>query len=186
MKYLLSYKIFESTLQSESNKLITDVEQSVQNEIEDILINVRDSGLEVSDIYKAQSISMGDSKVKGAIQNNIIYPSLDPGRFWRDHRSLSLNSSYPSITIRLRMVKGGSDERPYFSFKQELFDELEPSIKHLESHFNLKFRCLFINQQGGLWCDSIETLKDYIDNLPFAKKSSLKWITYLDLTFEIL
>jgi len=106
MKYLLSYKIFESTLQSESNKLITDVEQSVQNEIEDILINVRDSGLEVSDIYKAHSISMGDSKVV------------------TDYRSLSLNSSYPSITIRLRMVKGGSDERPYFSFKQELFDEL--------------------------------------------------------------
>jgi len=168
MKYLLSYNIFESTLQSESNKLITDVEQSVQNEIEDILINVRDSGLEVSDIYKAQSISMGDSKVI------------------TDHRSLSFNSSYPSITIRLRMVKGGSDERPYFSFKQELFDELEPSIKHLESHFNLKFRCLFINQQGGLWCDSLETLKDYIDNLPFSKKSSLKWITYLDLTFEVL
>ncbi len=168
MKYLLSYKIFESTLQSESNKLITDVEQSVQNEIEDILINVRDSGLEVSDIYKAHSISMGDSKVV------------------TDYRSLSLNSSYPSITIRLRMVKGGSDERPYFSFKQELFDELEPSIKHLESHFNLKFRCLFINQQGGLWCDSLETLKDYIDSLPFVKKSSLKWITYLDLTFEIL
>jgi len=168
MKYLLSYNIFESTLQSESNKLITDVEQSVQNEIEDILINVRDSGLEVSDIYKAQSISMGDSKVI------------------TDHRSLSFNSSYPSITIRLRMVKGGSDERPYFSFNQELFDELEPSIKHLESHFNLKFRCLFINQQGGLWCDSLETLKDYIDNLPFSKKSSLKWITYLDLTFEIL
>jgi hypothetical protein len=168
MKYLLSYKIFESTLQSESNNLITDVEQSVQNEIEDILINVRDSGLEVSDIYKAQSISMGDSKVI------------------TDHRSLSLDSSYQSITIRLRMVKGGSDERPYFSFNQELFDELEPSIKHLESHFNLKFRCLFINQQGGLWCDSLETLKDYIDNLPFAKKSSLKWITYLDLTFEVL
>jgi len=168
MKYLLSYNIFESTLQSESNKLITDVEQSVQNEIEDILINVRDSGLEVSDIYKAQSISMGDSKVI------------------TDHRSLSFNSSYPSITIRLRMVKGGSDERPYFSFNQELFDELEPSIKHLESHFNLKFRCLFINQQGGLWCDSLETLKDYIDNLPFSKKSSLKWITYLDLTFEVL
>lgn len=169
MKYLLSYKIFESTLQSESNNLITDVEQSVQNEIEDILINVRDSGLEVSDIYKAQSISMGDSKVI------------------TDHRSLSLDSSYPSITIRLRMVKGGSDEeRPYFSFKQELFDELEPSIKHLESHFNLKFRCLFINEQGGLWCDSLETLKDYIDNLPFSKKSNLKWITYLDLTFEVL
>ena len=37
----------------------------------------------------------------------------------------------------------------------------------------------------GVWFNNVDTMEKYINELPFAKKVSLKWISYLDLTFKI-
>jgi hypothetical protein len=159
MKHLKSYKLFESNKES----------QEVAQEISDIFIHVKDCGLEVADVYSGHALSMGDRDI--ITDHNEFSTILGPdGRYV---------GSYKSLSIRLKPI-----ERGVFVIADDFFDELQSSIKHVESQFNLLLGSIYLRTFDGVWFNNVDTMEKYINELPFAKRSSLRHVLYLDLTFK--
>ena len=158
MKHLKSYKLFES--------LKEDIKQE---EISDIFIHVKDCGLEVADVYSGNALSMGDRDI--VTDHNDFSTILGPdGRYV---------GSFKSFSIRLRPL-----ERGVFVVVDDFFDELQSAIKHVESEFNLHLGSIYLRTFDGVWFNNVDTMERYVNELPFAKKSSLRHASYLDLTFK--
>ena len=158
MKHIKSYKLFES--------LKEDIKQE---EISDIFIHVKDCGLEVADVYSGNALSMGDRDI--ITDHNEFSTILGPdGRYV---------GSYKSLSIRLKPI-----ERGVFVIVDDFFDELQSSIKHVESQFNLLLGSIYLRTFDGVWFNNVDTMEKYINELPFAKRSSLRHVLYLDLTFK--
>jgi len=156
MKHIKSYKLFES-----SNRFVEEIGITL-DQVQDIFINVRDCGLEIDDIHIGNALSIGDKEIV------------------TDHNDLVFVDSYRSFSIRLK-----STNRHDFHVENDLFDELKSSIGHIESEFNLQLGNIYLRTFDGVWFNNVDTMEKYINELPFAKKASLKWISYLDLTFKI-
>lgn len=163
MKYLKSYKIFER-----------DEDQETINDIEDIFIHVKDLGLEVSDVYSGHSLSLGDKQI---VTDHMEFSKIGPDGKFVD--------SFKSINIRLKPYKK-DNTLGSFHIDDEVYDELESAINHVESQFNCEFSNLYLRTPNGVWFSKVSVMKEYIDNLPFVKKQSLRWVSYLDLTFRVL
>ena len=160
MRYLKSYKLFESNKESE---------ETVQ-EISDIFVGVKDCGLEVSDVYTGHALSLGDKEI---VTDHNEFSKIGP-----DGRYLG---SFKSFSIRLKPLEKG-----VFAIDDDFFEEVESSIKHVESQFNIELSSIYLRTFDGVWFNSISRMKRYIDELPFAKKQSLRHVIYLDLTFRDL
>lgn len=163
MKYLKSYKIFER-----------DEDQETINDIEDIFIHVKDLGLEVSDVYSGHSLSLGDKQI---VTDHMEFSKIGPDGKFVD--------SFKSINIRLKPYKK-DNTLGSFHIDDEVYDELESAINHVESQFNCEFSNLYLRTTNGVWFSKVSVMKEYIDNSPFARKQSLRWVSYLDLTFRVL
>lgn len=163
MKYLKSYKIFEK-----------DEDQETINDIEDIFIHVKDLGLEVSDVYSGHSLSLGDKQI---VRDYMEFSKIGPDGKFVD--------SFKSINIRLKPYKKDNTFGSFY-IDDEVYVELESAINHVESQFNCEFSNLYLRTTNGVWFSKVSVMKEYIDNLPFAKKQSLRWVSYLDLTFRVL
>ncbi len=160
MKHLKSYKLFESNKESE---------ETVQ-EISDIFVGVKDCGLEVSDVYTGHALSLGDKEI---VTDHNEFSKIGPdGRYV---------GSFKSLSIRLKPLEKG-----VFAIDDDFFEEVESSIKHVESQFNIELSSIYLRTFDGVWFNSISRMKRYIDELPFAKKQSLRHVIYLDLTFRDL
>ena len=160
MKHLKSYKLFESNKESE---------ETVQ-EISDIFVGVKDCGLEVSDVYTGHALSLGDKEI--VTDHNEFSQIGSDGRYV---------GSFKSFSIRLKPL-----ERGVFAIDDDFFEEIESSIKHVESQFNIELSSIYLRTFDGVWFNSISRMMRYIDELPFAKKQSLRHVIYLDLTFRDL
>jgi hypothetical protein len=160
MKHLKSYKLFESNKESE---------ETVQ-EISDIFVGVKDCGLEVSDVYTGHALSLGDKEI--VTDHNEFSQIGSDGRYV---------GSFKSFSIRLKPLEKG-----VFAIDDDFFEEIESSIKHVESQFNIELSSIYLRTFDGVWFNSISRMKRYIDELPFAKKQSLRHVIYLDLTFRDL
>ena len=160
MKHIKSYKLFES------------LKEDIRNEeISDIFIHVRDCGLTVEDVYSGHALSMGDRDI--VTDHNDFSSILGPdGRYV---------GSYKSLSIRLKNENTSS-----FIIQENLFSELKSAIGHVESQFNLQLSSIYLRTFNGVWFNNVDTMEKYINELPFAKKSSLKHVSYLDLTFKDL
>ena len=178
MKFIKPYNTFSQKINEEIDIDIDSAAgQKMVDEISDIFVHVRDCGLEVADVYSGRALSMGDREIVDDHRDfeTILGPD---GRYI---------GSYKSLSIRLRTVKGeNQNERPFFYIEEGLFDELESAISHIESQFDLELGSIYLRTSSGVWFNSVKRMKQYIDQLPFAKKESLKWITYIDLTFKDL
>ena len=178
MKFIKPYNTFSQKINEEIDIDIDSAAgQKMVDEISDIFVHVRDCGLEVADVYSGHALSMGDREIVDDHRDfeTILGPD---GRYI---------GSYKSLSIRLRTVKGeNQNERPFFYIEEGLFDELESAISHIESQFDLELGSIYLRTSSGVWFNSVKRMKQYIDQLPFAKKESLKWITYIDLTFKDL
>ena len=178
MKFIKPYNTFSQKINEEIDIDIDSAAgQKMVDEISDIFVHVRDCGLEVADVYTGHALSMGDREIVDDHRDfeTILGPD---GRYI---------GSYKSLSIRLRTVKGeNQNERPFFYIEEGLFDELESAISHIESQFDLELGSIYLRTPNGVWFNSVKRMKQYIDQLPFAKKESLKWVTYIDLTFKDL
>ncbi len=178
MKFIKPYNTFSQKINEEIDIDIDSAAgQKMVDEISDIFVHVRDCGLEVADVYTGHALSMGDREIVD--DHREFETILGP-----DGRYIG---SYKSLSIRLRTVKGeNQNERPFFYIEEGLFDELESAISHIESQFDLELGSIYLRTSSGVWFNSVKRMKQYIDQLPFAKKESLKWVTYIDLTFKDL
>ncbi len=178
MKHLKPYSSFPGNINEELEIDINyHVSKKTVQEISDIFIHVKDCGLEVADVYTGHALSMGDKDIVNDHRefSTILGPD---GRYI---------GSYKSISIRLRTVKStNQNERPYFHIEEELFEELESAVSHIESQLDIELGSIYLRTSDGVWFNSVNRMKQYIDELPFAKKESLKWVTYIDLTFKDL
>ena len=160
MKHIKTYNSF---------KLNEELDINIIEEISNIFLHVKDCGLEVEDVYSGHALSMGDRDI--VTDHNEFSTILGPdGRYV---------GSYKSLSIRLESVNKSS-----FSIEDNLFSELESAIKHVESEFNLQLSSIYLRTLGGVWFNNVDTMERYINELPFAKKSSLRHVSYLDLTFK--
>ena len=168
MKHIKTYNSFKL-----NEELDIDIDgvanQNIIEEISDIFVHVKDCGLVVEDVYSGHALSMGNRDI--VTDHNDFSSILGPdGRYV---------GSYKSLSIRL-----GSVNKSSFSIEENLFSELESAIKHVESEFNLQLNSIYLRTLGGVWFNSVNTMERYINELPFAKKSSLRHVSYLDLTFR--
>ena len=164
MKHLKSYKLFESNKESE---------ETVQ-EISDIFVGLKDCGLEVSGVYTGHSLSLGDKEI---VTDHNEFSKIGPdGRYV---------GSFKSFSIRLKPFRD-SEGRFDFTIDDDIYEELESSIKHVESQFNIELSSIYLRTFDGVWFNSVSRMKKYIDELPFAKRRSLRHVIYLDLTFKYL
>ena len=160
MKHIKTYNSF---------KLNEELDINIIEEISNIFLHVKDCGLEVEDVYSGHALSMGDRDI--VTDHNEFSSILGPdGRYV---------GSYKSLSIRLESVNKSS-----FSIEDNLFSELESAIKHVESEFNLQLSSIYLRTLGGVWFNNVDTMEKYINDLPFAKRSSLRHVSYLDLTFK--
>jgi hypothetical protein len=168
MKHIKTYNSFK--LNEELDINIDGVAgQNIIEEISDIFIHVKDCGLQVEDVYSGHALSMGDRDI--VTDHNDFSSILGPdGRYV---------GSYKSLSIRLKNENTSS-----FTIEENLFDELESAIKHVESQFNLLLGSIYLRTFDGVWFNNVDTMERYINELPFAKRSSLRHVSYLDLTFK--
>lgn len=158
MKYLKKFKLFESQ----------DNEQIVQ-EIKDIFSGIDDFGLEVDDVYSSTSLSIGERDI--VTDHREFEMILGPDGKW--------TGTFQSLSIRLK------SKNKEFYIDESLFQELKDCIGHVESQLGLKLNNLYLRTSNGVWFKDVDTLQKWIEELPFAQRSSLKWVLYLDLTFKI-
>lgn len=161
MKYIKSYKLFESLKEGDIK----------QEEIDDIFIGVQDSGLKVDNIYIGNALSIGDREI--VTDHREFETILGPDGHYV--------GSYKSFSIRLKAI-----DKNDFRFDDDLFAELKSSIGHVESEFNLQLGSIYLRTFDGVWFNNVDTMEKYINDLPFAKRSSLRHVSYLDLTFRVL
>jgi hypothetical protein len=160
MKHIKTYNSF---------KLNEELDINIIEEISNIFLHVKDLDLEVEDVYSGHALSMGDRDI--VTDHNDFSSILGPdGRYV---------GSYKSLSIRLKNENTSS-----FTIEENLFDELQSAIKHVESQFSLQLNSLYLRTLGGVWFNSVDTMERYINELPFAKRSSLRHVSYLDLTFK--
>jgi hypothetical protein len=168
MKHIKTYNSFKL-----NEELDIDIDgvanQNIIEEISDIFVHVKDSGLVVEDVYSGSALSMGNRDI---VTDHNDFSSIlgSDGRYV---------GSYKSLSIRLKNENTSS-----FTIEENLFSELESAIKHVESEFNLQLNSIYLRTLGGVWFNSVNTMERYINELPFAKKSSLRHVSYLDLTFR--
>ena len=144
----------------EYNKFSED--DDIYNEVVDIFSYLSDYNLYVEDIYRGNALSMGG---KDVVDN---------------HVDLEFNSIFKSISIRLKpKIKD-------FTFDEELYGELKDALSHVESSLGLELNSIYLRTFDGVWFNSVDVMKKYIDELPFAKKASLRHILYIDFTFKDL
>ena len=168
MKHIKTYNSFKLNEELDIN-IDGAAAQNIIEEISDIFIHVKDCGLAVEDVYSGHALSMGDRDI--VTDHNDFSTILGPdGRYV---------GSYKSFSIRLVSVNKSS-----FSIEDNLFSELESAIKHVESEFNLQLGSIYLRTFDGVWFNNVDTMERYINELPFAKKSSLRHVSYLDLTFK--
>jgi len=168
MKHIKTYNSFKLNEELDIN-IDGAAAQNIIEEISDIFIHVKDCGLAVEDVYSGHALSMGDRDI--VTDHNEFSTILGPdGRYV---------GSYKSFSIRLVSVNKSS-----FSIEDNLFSELESAIKHVESEFNLQLSSIYLRTFDGVWFNNVDTMERYINELPFAKKSSLRHVSYLDLTFK--
>lgn len=141
----------------------SDDDKEIFSEIVDIFSYVEDYNLCVDDVYRGNALSIGD---KDIIHN---------------HQALELSSIFKSISIRLKPKTKGD-----FYFDEELYSELKDALKRVESYLGLELNSIYLRTFDGVWFNSIDVMKKYIDELPFAKKSILRHILYIDFTFKDL
>jgi hypothetical protein len=169
MKRIKSFKLFESS----ENKV------NIAQEIEDIFSTIQESGLEVSDVYSGNSLSMGTKDIitdHRDFQNNFT-----PDGRWE--------ASFKSLNVRLKSKNKALDGftiQNTFYEDFDFYEELKDSIGHSESLYGLKLRNLYLRTSNGVWFKDVDTMKKWIDDLPFAQKSSLRYVLYLDITFEVM
>lgn len=174
MNHLKTYKSFIN------EELDIDIDsaagQKMVQEISDIFVHVKDCGLEVADVYSGHALSMGEKEI---VTDHIEFETiLGPhGKYV---------GSFKSLSIRLKTYKKDDTDRPNFYIDNDLYSELESAISHTESQFNLKLSSIYLRTGSGVWFSSVKRMKRYIDELPFAKKSALRWVSHLDLTFRVL
>jgi len=168
MKHIKTYNSFKLNEELDIN-IDGPAGQNIIEEISDIFIHVKDCGLQVEDVYSGHALSMGDRDI--VTDHNDFSSILGPdGRYV---------GSYKSLSIRLKNENTSS-----FTIEENLFDELQSAIKHVESQFNLQLNSIYLRTLGGVWFNSVDTMQRYVNELPFAKKSSLRHVSYLDLTFK--
>ena len=168
MKHIKTYNSFKLNEELDIN-IDGAAAQNIIEEISDIFIHVKDCGLAVENVYSGHALSMGDRDI--VTDHNDFSTILGPdGRYV---------GSYKSFSIRLVSVNKSS-----FSIEDNLFSELESAIKHVESEFNLQLSSIYLRTFDGVWFNNVDTMERYINELPFAKKSSLRHVSYLDLTFK--
>ena len=168
MKHIKTYNSFKLNEELDIN-IDGAAAQNIIEEISDIFIHVKDCGLAVENVYSGHALSMGDRDI--VTDHNDFSTILGPdGRYV---------GSYKSFSIRLVSVNKSS-----FSIEDNLFSELESAIKHVESEFNLQLGSIYLRTFDGVWFNNVDTMERYINELPFAKKSSLRHVSYLDLTFK--
>jgi len=168
MKHIKTYNSFKLNEELDIN-IDGAAGQNIIEEISDIFIHVKDCGLQVENVYSGHALSMGDRDI--VTDHNDFSTILGPdGRYV---------GSYKSFSIRLVSVNKSS-----FSIEDNLFSELESAIKHVESEFNLQLSSIYLRTFDGVWFNNVDTMERYINELPFAKKSSLRHVSYLDLTFK--
>ena len=168
MKHIKTYNSFKLNEELDIN-IDGAAAQNIIEEISDIFIHVKDCGLAVENVYSGHALSMGDRDI--VTDHNEFSTILGPdGRYV---------GSYKSFSIRLVSVNKSS-----FSIEDNLFSELESAIKHVESEFNLQLGSIYLRTFDGVWFNNVDTMERYINELPFAKKSSLRHVSYLDLTFK--
>jgi len=168
MKHIKTYNSFKLNEELDIN-IDGVLGQNIIEEISDIFIHVKDCGLQVEDVYSGHALSMGDRDI--VTDHNDFSSILGPdGRYV---------GSYKSLSIRLKNENTSS-----FTIEENLFDELQSAVKHVESQFNLQLSSIYLRTLGGVWFNSVDTMERYISELPFAKKSSLRHVSYLDLTFK--
>ena len=168
MKHIQTYNSFKLNEELDIN-IDGAAAQNIIEEISDIFIHVKDCGLAVENVYSGHALSMGDRDI--VTDHNEFSSILGPdGRYV---------GSYKSLSIRLKNENTSS-----FIIQENLFDELKSAIGHVESQFNLQLSSIYLRTLGGIWFNSVDTMEKYINELPFAKKSSLRHVSYLDLTFK--
>lgn len=142
--------------------------------LRDIFIDVRDCGLEVADTYCGNSLSLGGKSI--VTDHHDFDTNIGKDGKW--------SNSFPSFTIRLRVVKSSDqNERGYFYIDDNLFKELKSSISHTEREYDLVLNNIYLRTSEGAWFKDVDVMEKFINELPFAKKQSLKWVTYIDITF---
>jgi hypothetical protein len=168
MKHIKTYNSFKLNEELDIN-IDGAAGQNIIEEISDIFIHVKDCGLQVEDVYSGHALSMGDRDI--VTDHNDFSSILGPdGKYV---------GSYKSLSIRLKNENTSS-----FTIEENLFDELQSAIKHVESQFSLQLNSIYLRTLGGVWFNSVDTMERYINELPFAKRSSLRHVSYLDLTFK--
>jgi hypothetical protein len=170
MKHIKTYNSFKLNEELDIN-IDGAASQNIIEEISDIFIHVKDCGLQVEDVYSGHALSMGDRDI--VTDHNDFSSILGPDGRYVD--------SYKSVSIRLKNENTSS-----FTIEENLFDELQSAIKHVESQFSLQLNSIYLRTLGGVWFNSVDTMERYINELlPFAKRSSLRHnVSYLDLTFK--
>ena len=167
MKRIKSFKLFES---SERTK--------IAQEIEDIFSTIQESGLEVSDVYSGNSLSMGTKDI--ITDHRDFQTNFTPDGRWE--------SSFKSLNVRLKSKNKALDGftiQNNFYEDFDFYEELKDSIGHAESLYGLKLRNLYLRTSNGGVFQDVDTMKHWIDDLPFAQTSSLRYVLYLDITFEV-
>ena len=172
MKRIKSFKLFEtSSDNSEKNARIAQ-------EIEDIFSTIQESGLEVSDVYSGNSLSMGTKDI--VTDHRDFQTNIGPDGRWE--------ASFKSLNVRLKSKNKALDGftiQNNFYEDFDFYEELKDSIGHAESLYGLKLRNLYLRTSNGVWFKDVDTMKKWIDDLPFAQRSSLRYVLYLDMTFEV-
>jgi hypothetical protein len=150
--------------------------QKMLEEISNIFIHVKDCGLEVVEVYSGTALGLGDKDI--VTDHNQFLTVIGKNGRWED--------SFKSLSLRMRMVRDNESERLQFYIDNELFGELQDAISRMEVAYNLKLSSIFLTKGSGIWTKSVSVMKNYIESLPFAQKSSLRWCTYMDITFKDL
>jgi len=163
MKRIKSFKLFEST----ENKA------NIAQEIEDIFLIVQESGLEVSDVYSGNSLSMGTRDV--ITDHREFHSNIGPDGRW--------DRTFQSINVRL---KSKDKSLNGFMIQDDFFEELKDAIGHTESLYGLELRNLYLRTANGAWFKDVDIMKNWIEDLRFAQKRSLRYVLYLDITFEVM
>jgi hypothetical protein len=167
MKRIKSFKLFES---SERTK--------IAQEIEDIFSTIQESGLEVSDVYSGNSLSMGAKDI--VTDHRDFQTNIGPDGRW--------DASFKSLNVRLKSKNKALDGftiQNNFYEDFDFYDELKDAIGHIESLYGLELRNLYLRTSNGVWFKDVDTMKKWIDELPLKQRSSLRYVLYLDITFEV-
>jgi len=145
----------------------------IAQEIEDIFSSIQEFGLEVTDVYSGNSLSMGTKEI--VTDHRDFQSNIGPDGRW--------DATFKSLNVRLKSKNKAHDG---FEIQDSFYKELKDAIGHAESLYGLELRNLYLRTSNGAWFKDVDTMQNWINDLPFAQRSSLRWVLYLDVTFEIM